>query len=115
MGETNSAPTGWIEFKAAIVKEFVPEDHVRRARDTLRKLKQTGTAANYLSKIPNIGLTVPVITNNEKWDEFCSGLKYEVRLEVMTCAVSFFDEAAKVALRVDSALINANSGRYEQN
>lgn len=34
--QSNKIPNTWEQFKAAVVKEFVPEDHVRRARDKLR-------------------------------------------------------------------------------
>lgn len=60
-------------------------------------------------------LTVPDITDDEKWDKFCNGLKYEIRLEIMKANVSTFDEAAQIALRVDSALWGANMGRHLDN
>lgn len=44
------------------------------------------------------------MNDGEMWDRFCSGLKYEVRLEVMKSNVATFEEAAKISLRVDSAL-----------
>lgn len=101
---TNQVPTTWDSFKAAVVDEFVPEDHVSRARDMLRKLKQVTSVSKYLSDFRNIALTIPEITDGEKWDKFCSGLKYEVRLVVLKSAVTTFEDAAKIALRVDSAI-----------
>lgn len=49
-------------------------------------------------------MTIRGVTDGEKWDKFCAELKYDVRLEVMKSAVTYFKEAAKVALRVDSAI-----------
>lgn len=102
-------PTTWDLFKAVVVKEFVPDDHVRRARDKLRKLKQTSSVSKYLSEFRNVVLTVPDVTDGEKWDKFCAGLKYEIRLEVMQSSVTNFEEAAQIALRVDSALWSASN------
>lgn len=112
--QANLAPTTWDTFKAAVVSEFVPEDHVRRARDKLRKMRQTTSVSKYLSDFRNVVLTIPGITDGEKWDKFCAGLKYEVRLEVMKSAVTDFDEAAKVALRVDSAIWSAFRGQSQK-
>lgn len=49
------------------------------------------------------------MTKGERFDKFVSGLKFEVRLEVMKSTVSSFEEATKIALRVDSALWSAQS------
>lgn len=86
----------------------MPEYHVRRAQDRLRRLKQTGSVAKYLSEFRNIVLTVPDITNNKKRDQIFSVLRYEVPLEVMKSTVSSFEATTKIALRVYSALISAS-------
>ena len=79
----NQAPATWEYFRAAVAAAFVPDDHVRRTQDKLRKLKQTTTVAKFLSDFRNIVLTIPDISDGEKWDNFCAGLKYDVRLEVL--------------------------------
>lgn len=43
-----NTPTTWESFKAALIAEFVPTDHCRRARDKLRKLRQTCSVEKYL-------------------------------------------------------------------
>lgn len=108
MVNTNQIPTSWDAFKAAVVSEFVSEDHVRRARDRLRRLKQVSSVSKYLSEFRNIVMTIPDILDGEKWDKFCTGLKYDVRLEVLKTAVTTFDDAAKIALRVDRAIWSAH-------
>ena len=87
-----------------MIDEFVPEDHIRLARDRLRTLDQTSSVSKYLSDFRNVVLTIPDISDGEKWDKFCAGLKGEIRLEVMKANVTCFEDAAKIALRVDSAL-----------
>lgn len=49
-------------------------------------------------------LTIPDISQREMFDKFCSGLQYEVRLEVMKSTGNTFNEAVRIALRVDSDL-----------
>lgn len=107
--QANTVPTTWTQFKDKIISEFVPDDHVRRSRDRLRKLKQNSSVSKYLSDFRNICLTVPGMTDGEMWDRFCTGLKYDVRLEVMKSSVTTFEEAAKIALRVDSAIWGVTS------
>ena len=106
MVQAGQTPESWDQFKAAMIKEF-PEDHVRRAQDRLRKLKQISSVFRYLSEFRNIVLTISDVTDGKKWEKFCTGLKYEVRLEVMKAITTSFDEAAQIALRVDSALWSA--------
>lgn len=100
----DTVPRNWTQFKDAIIQEFVPADHIRRSREKLRKLHQSTSVAKYLSDFRNIALTIPNMTDGEKWDKFCTGLKFDVKIEVMKSAVTEFEEAAKIALRVDGAL-----------
>lgn len=108
--QSNLSPGTWIELKAAVVREFVPEDHIRRVRYKLCKLGQTGSVSKYLSDFRNFVLTIPEITDGEKWDKFCAGLKLDVRFEVMKTTITSFQEAAKAAIRVDSALWSTDRG-----
>ena len=66
-----------------MIAEFVPSDHVRLARDKLRRLRQTSAVSKYLAEFRNLALTNPDMTDGEKLDKFCVGLKYEVRVEVL--------------------------------
>ena len=46
--QSNETPATWLEFNEAVIKEFVPEDHICRARDKLRKFRQTSSVSKYL-------------------------------------------------------------------
>lgn len=48
--------------------------------------------------------TIPDVTEGEKLDKFVDGLKHDVRLEVLKSTVQTFEEAVRVALRIDSAV-----------
>lgn len=67
------------------------------------------TVSEYLSAVRNVVLIIPGITNGEMWDKFCTGLKYEIYLKVIKSAVTSFQDANKIALRVDSAIWGAKS------
>lgn len=99
-----TTPSTWQEFKQALMAEFLPEDHIRRARDRLRRVKQKGSASEYIAEFRNIILAVPDISEGEKFDRFIEGLKPNIKVEVMKSTVTTFEEATKMALRVDSAL-----------
>ena len=46
---SQATPTTWNDFKAAVVAEFVPFDHLRRTRDKLRNLVQHNSVARCLN------------------------------------------------------------------
>ena len=89
---------------------FVPPDHVRRARDKLCRVKQSSSASEYLSEVRNDILTIPEMSDGEKLDWFCTGLNYEIRVEVPKSALGTFVDVTSVALRIDSALWTAGQG-----
>ncbi len=102
--QSGSSPTTWSSFCEALKSEFVPADYVRRARDRLRRLKQTGSVTKYLSEFRKVILTLPDVTEGEKLDKFVQGLKHNVRIEVLKSTASTFDEVTHIALRVDSVI-----------
>lgn len=107
-----STPTTWDSFKEALLAEFIPVDHTRRARDKLRKLKQTSSVERYLSEYRNITLMINDMSEGEKVDRFVDGLKYKVRVELLKLNCSSFEECARVALNVDSAIWGARRGQF---
>lgn len=106
--QCSQTPATWNDFKTTIVREFVPEDRVRRARDRLRELVQTASMSKYLSEFRNFVLNILDVTDGEKWDRICARLKY-VRLEVIKSSFTTFEEAAHFALRIDSAIFSART------
>lgn len=102
--QSGQEPSTWTEFRTLVLNEFVPVDHNRRARDKLRRLKQNSSVSKYLSEFRNCILTVNDMSDGERFDRFVQGLKNEVKLEVLKSQASNFEDAAKIALRIDSAL-----------
>ena len=102
--QAGQAPGQWETFKVALRGEFVPQDSVRRNRDRLRNLRQTTSVAGYLTTFRNLVIGIPGMNEDEKLDRFCSGLKDEVRLEVLKANPADLNSASQIALNVDSAL-----------
>lgn len=48
------------------------------------------------------------MAEGEKLDKFTEGLKNEVRLEVMKSQAALFEDSARIALNIDSAIWSAN-------
>lgn len=109
--QSGQTPSTWEEFRIMVLNEFVPSDHVRRARDKLRRLRQTASVSKYLSEFRNCILTISDISEGELLDRFIQGLKSEVKIEVLKTQAANFEDATKVALRVDSALWSSSHSR----
>ena len=105
--QSQQIPATWQEFEAAVRAEFVPQYSIRRARDKLRKLSQRMSVSSYLTEFRNTALAIPGISGDEKLDRFCSRLKPQVKLEVLKSNPATADDAAQIALSVDSALFGA--------
>jgi len=102
--QSGNVPQAWVTFKEAVRREFVPQDQVRRSRDRLRELQQKGSVSSYLNIFRNITISIPNMSEDEKLDKFCAGLKPNIRLEVLKAGPSNMDDASRIALNVDSAL-----------
>ncbi len=87
----------------------MPADYAQRARDKLRKLRQTGSVSCYLIEFGNVVFTIPGMNENEKFYKFIQRLKHEVKLEVLKRTAANFEETARISLRVGSVLWNSKS------
>lgn len=105
-----NTPTTWLDFRNALLSEFVTSDHTRRARDKLRSLKQMNSVEKYLPEYRNLILMIGDMNEGEKVDRFVDGLKYNVRVEVLKSNCNSFEECARLALNVDSELWIARRG-----
>jgi hypothetical protein len=97
----------WAQLKEALRKQF---NHVRRARDRLAALHQTGSVRKYITAFSALSLEIPDLTPVEQLDRFIRGLKPAVRREVEIRAPGTFEEAATIADRVDSIAFASTRG-----
>lgn len=108
-----TVPTTWDDFEKVIIEEFVPFDSTQRSRDRLRRLVQRTSVTSYLAEFRNIVLTIPGMSEGDKVDRFCQGLKPNIRLEVLKAGAQTMQEASKIALNVDSALFGAGMFNFQ--
>ena len=106
--QSGQAPGNWEEFLAKVRLQFIPRDSVERARDKLRGLHQKSSVLSYLNEFRNTMKMIPGISEDEKLDEFVSGLKRYIHLKVRKSRPADFESAAQVALTIDSALFETN-------
>lgn len=97
-------PGTWTEFEVATRDEFIPEGHERGAREQLRNYPQSTTVSKYIHQFRHAVLLVPNLSAGDKWDNFVEGLKPAITFEVCKDNCMTFDEAARVALRVEAAI-----------
>ncbi|GAN10198.1 hypothetical protein MAM1_0329c09736 [Mucor ambiguus] len=71
----NSAPTGWVHFKAELRAFFKPDNSIAVARDRMRALRQTSTITQYVQDFMTIKLSIPRMTDEEAVDKFLAGLR----------------------------------------
>lgn len=99
--------TSWEQFKTRIQGHFLPINPVRRARDQLAALTQTGDVSDYTAQFRQITTQIPNITDEEKLDRYVRGLKPKTRKDVDMAEVTTFDQATKVAERAEAHLVRA--------
>lgn len=59
--------------------------------------------------VQNIVLIIPDLSSSEKWDTFVSGLKSKLQFEVRKANCEEFEEATKIAMRVEAAFVGISS------
>jgi hypothetical protein len=92
----------WADLQQALVKQFTPVNYEKRARDRLAALKQVTSVRRYIQEFTDLCLEIPDLHPSEQFHRFVQGLKPNVRREVELQDPQTFDEATKVAERVDS-------------
>lgn len=63
-------PESWVDSRAALRREFIPQNNQQMARDHLRTLYQHSSVAEYIDELRNIILSIPGISEEKKLDSF---------------------------------------------
>lgn len=99
---TTMTPNEWDVWKALLISAFQPVNPSETARDRLARLRQTTSVRAYASLFRTVTLLIPNITDDEKKDRFIRGLKSKILNDVKVKAPPTFDDAVKLAVRLDS-------------
>ena len=95
-------PDSWDEWKALLTSAFQPINPAETARDRLARLRQTTSVRTYAAVFRTVTLLIPTITDDEKKDRFIRGLKPKIMSDIKVKAPHTFEEAVKIAVRLDS-------------
>lgn len=99
---TTDSPATWEEWKALLISAFQPVNPTETARDLLARLRQTTSVSVFAAIFRATILRIPHITDDEKKDRFIRGLKPKIMHDVKMRAPDSFDEAVRLAVRLDS-------------
>jgi hypothetical protein len=92
----------WEEFETELTKQFRPINAEKLARDQLASLTQLRSVQEYVSRFKSICLQISNVSEEEMMDRFVRGLKPMVQREVELRDPQTFDEAVRIAERVDA-------------
>lgn len=93
----------WPELRAALISRFNPLNKTLAARDKLSKWKQMKDVASFNSDFLQIILDIPEITEAEKIDRYCRGLKNSIWEVLCTKEYERVEDVMTDALRVEAA------------
>lgn len=99
----------WAAMQDAMLKQFTPVNHVRRARDRLAELRQTTSVRRYIDTFSSLCLEIPDLHPSEQLYRFIHGLKPHVRRELDIRHPANLNDAMEMADSVDTVYFQ--SGR----
>jgi hypothetical protein len=103
---TAQAFANWADFASQLKEAFKPFNASRLVRDRLARAYQRTSVQEFVNELRNIRLHLPSLTDEELFDRFIRGLKYPIRKELVTREAATFEEAARIAERLDAATFN---------
>ena len=80
--EKATHPRHWDHFKNLIREQFYTINEDKKARDTLRNLKQTSSVTNYIGTFTELTLRITDRSDTDIYYDFMVGLKPEIREEM---------------------------------
>ena len=99
----------WKGFRDGLFANFGPTDLNQSARNDIADCKQTSSVREYLSRFRTLSLMINDMAAPERLDKFMRGLKANIRKELIIREVTTFDEATRLAERLESVLTIANN------
>lgn len=92
----------WTYFHDELIARFRAVNATRHARDKMASLRQDGSVRIYAQKFQELSMQIPNMHDEELLDRFTRGLKPRTRMEVTMRDPRTFEEAVKLADRMDS-------------
>lgn len=102
----DSTDPTWTAFTKALITYFSPVGSDQVARTNLERVKQRGAVHAYADEFRRIADQIPTMTDTEKKEKFCNGLKQPVRLQVAFANPETLEESIMIATRIDDIIYN---------
>jgi hypothetical protein len=103
----------WQALKDRVYERWADENDMQRARNQLRTLKQTGSAASATAVFDSLCLRIPGITDEEKRDKYMAMLKPHIQKELLLCSgLDTYEKLAQRAVLVDDTLYHFRRDHY---
>ena len=80
--EKGTQPRRWNQFKAIIEEQFHTINDEKKARNTLRNLRQTTSVTNYIAAFTELTLRIKDMGDADIYYNFMDGLKREIKEEM---------------------------------
>ena len=115
--ETRELLATWAGFQEELIVQFSPVNKTRNARDKLATCKQQDkeSVRKYATRMREILITLPKVTEDEKLDRFIRNLKPDIRQEIEMTNPDSFDEAVQKAERIDATWTQSRSAYNNEN
>lgn len=91
----------YTAFSEAVKSAFQRPNWDKAARDQLAMARQKTSVREFATKLRDLELQIPNLSEGELLDRFVRGLKHSVRMEVEKLGPSDFAEAVRLAERID--------------
>jgi len=103
--------TPWSAFKVAFTKEFKPSNHEHSVLMELRELKQASVndISSYINRFRDLALQLNNPADDMLREYFISGLVSQTQLQVQIADPSSWQDAVKVAERVNGVFARASA------
>ena len=102
----------FVDFKREFIKYFEPLNPVKKARDRLATLRQTGALQSYVNEFRELTNQATDMTETEKLDRIVRGLKPRTRMEVEVRDPKTLDDAIVVADRIETIFFGRADFNY---
>lgn len=102
--QAGSAPGTSADFATSVRNEFLPQDFVRKDRNTLRDLRQRTSASAYMNDFQNLIIAIPGIKEDEKLDKLVAGLKPLTLVDVLKINPQDIAVVPQIALNMDNVI-----------
>jgi hypothetical protein len=93
--------TTWDQFQTALMAHFYPIDPIKQARDRIANLRQVGNVRDYTAMFRQLCTIITNMSDAERLDRYVRGLKARTRQEVELREPNTFEEASRIAERID--------------